>query len=47
MRAKDVLAAWGRLAPKMKKVIPSEDKKVLAAQKQTMEERKWQTPAAS
>jgi glutamate synthase (NADPH) large chain len=43
-RAKEVLASWGRLASKMKKVIPTEYKKVLASQKPV---EKWQTPAAS
>jgi glutamate synthase (NADPH) large chain len=44
VRAQEVLASWGRLAPKMKRVIPTEYKKVLASLKPEL---KWPTPAAS
>jgi glutamate synthase domain-containing protein 3 len=47
VRAKDVLASWGRLALKMKRVIPTEYKRVLASHAASSEGQKWQTPAAS
>ena len=45
VRGKEILASWADIATKIKKVIPTEYKRVLAEQQKP--EKKWQTPAAS